>query len=196
MAARARFHPGPVQRLGHADRVMAGEVERDQRGAPRRVAGAVDGDPRDGGEPVQGAGGQLLVPAGRCGPWRRCTAARSQGPGGPEVDGAARGQRQVEQQAQGLGGDDRAEDVWASRRRTSRAARCTRPARGTRAPRRSCRRRTGTAARPPAGAPWRTARRPRTAPASCGRRTPGSPRPRACTSMNEPGTSWAPSTSR
>jgi hypothetical protein len=60
VAARTRLHPGPVQRLGHADRITAREVEGHQRGAPGRVAGSVDRDPGDGAEPVDAYGVHYL----------------------------------------------------------------------------------------------------------------------------------------
>src|ERR1700751_5595637 len=62
VAARARFHPGPVQGLGDADRIVTREVERDERGAAGRVLRAVDGDAWDAAQALERPGGQPAVP--------------------------------------------------------------------------------------------------------------------------------------
>src|SRR5258707_578229 len=54
VAAGPRLDPGLVQGPGDADWILAGQVERDQRGAPGRVARTVDRDPVDSPEPVEG----------------------------------------------------------------------------------------------------------------------------------------------
>ncbi len=76
VAAGPGLDPGPVQLFGHLDRVAAGQVERDQRGAPCGVAGPVDGDPGDGGQPVERAGVSCWFHAATL-PIASCTALRS-----------------------------------------------------------------------------------------------------------------------
>ena len=114
VAAGPRLDPGLVQGLGDAERVPAGQVERDQRGAPGRVTRPVDRDSVDGTEPVERPAGQHLVPRGDAahgGPY----GIAPDRPVRAEVRRALRGQRQVEQQPDRLRGDDRAEDVRGTR---------------------------------------------------------------------------------
>src|SRR6266536_1883085 len=58
VAAGPRLDPGLVQGPGDADRIPAGQVERDQRGAPACVTRPVDRDPVDAPEPVERPAGQ------------------------------------------------------------------------------------------------------------------------------------------
>jgi hypothetical protein len=101
VAACARFHPGPVQGLRDGDRIMTREVERDQRGTRGWVLRTVDGDPRDGAQALERAGGQAAVP-GRHAVHGRMNSAAFDGFGRLEVGEVARCRRQVEQDAQGL----------------------------------------------------------------------------------------------
>ena len=177
VAARAGLHPGPVQGLGHADRITAGEVERDQRGAPRRVAGPVDGDPGDGGRARPAPGRSAADSSRQMRSMAACTAAASDGPGrsrstpgGPGVSARSSSRRSAcaETIAPRMLGVPAAyfqgSALYSTRSGNTRPSAIMSPPY-----------RNGSEDAEQV-LPGRTAPRPRTGPASCGRRTPGSPR--------------------
>ena len=92
---------------------------------------------------------------------------------------------EIGDEPQALRGDDRAEDVGCAGGVFPGQVVVADMVGASPGPRRSCRRRRGTATTPEADAPWRTGRRCRTARGTCGTRTRGSrrrarPRPRGC----------------
>jgi len=101
VAARARFHPGRIQSLRDGERIVAREVERDERGTHVWVLRTVDGDPRNGAQALERPGGQPAVPR-RHAIHGRVNGAAFDGLGRPEVAELSRCRRQVEQDAQGL----------------------------------------------------------------------------------------------
>jgi len=159
VAAGPCLDTGVVQAPGELDRIPVGDVERHQRRPSGRIGRPVDRQLRDGCQTLQRSRGQATAPGGdpAHGPFDDGPLERSSRAEPRRMPGR---QREVDEDPQRLGGDDRAKDVGRARRILPRQIGVLDMV-VTPVPPRSCHRRRGRAELTPAAPAWRTGRRRR-----------------------------------